>query len=160
MSGSSPSITPRETETSSTTPLIITGIQAGPVDAVGLRWPGDCGAENVFLGRTRDETHAEFGQLIRLEYEIYEPMADELLNAMAADAAKKFDCRAVRIVHAQGAVATGEASVVIQTATGHRGDSFDSCRYLIDRLKHELPIWKHEIWENGKTFVEGCCAHH
>lgn len=141
-------------------PLILTGIETGPCQAITMIWPGDCGGECVFLGRTRDETHAEFGQLIRLEYESYEPMTAKLLETMAADAIEKFGCHAVRIVHAQGAVEPGEASIVIQTATPHRGEAFESCRYVIDRIKHELPIWKHEIWENGRTFVDGCCAHH
>ncbi len=141
-------------------PLVVTGIESGPVQAITMNWPGDCGGECVFLGRTRNEVHRDHGALVRLEYEIYEPMAAKLLDAMAADAITKFGCRAVRVVHAEGAVAPGEASVVIQTATPHRGEAFDSCRYLIDRIKHELPIWKHEIWEHGRTFVDGCCAHH
>lgn len=130
-----------------------------PVDAVALEWPGECGAESVFLGRTRRETHAEFGPLVRLEYEVYEPMAIKLMNEMAVEAGQRWGCRAVRIEHARGVVNPGQASVVIQVATPHRGEAFAACRYLIDRIKHELPIWKREIWERGETFVEGCCAH-
>jgi len=135
-------------------------IEQGPVVVEPLDWPGECGAEVVFFGRTRRETHETFGELIRLEYEVYEPMALKLLRAMAEEAAARFDCRAVRVVHARGPVGPGEASVVIQAATAHRGESFEATRYLIDRLKHELPIWKREIWERGETYVEGCCAHH
>ncbi|MCX5658965.1 MAG: molybdenum cofactor biosynthesis protein MoaE [Planctomycetota bacterium] len=131
----------------------------GPAAIAALDWPGGCGAENVFVGRTRRERHAEFGELIRLEYECYGPMALKLLDAMARDAATRFGCRAVRIVHAQGRVEPGQASVVIQVATPHRGEAFAACRHLIDRIKHELPIWKREVWERGETFVEGCCAH-
>ncbi len=146
--------------TVSETPQISVAVQAGPVSAVGMDWPGGCGGECVFLGRTRDESHAELGPLVRLEYEVYGPMAKKVLGTMAEDAAKKFDCRAVRIVHAQGAVAPGEASVVIQVATPHRGESFQACRYLIDRLKQDLPVWKREVWRDGETFVDGCCAGH
>jgi molybdopterin synthase catalytic subunit len=96
--------------------------------------------------------------LVRLEYEVYEPMATKVLGSMAKDAAKKFGCRAVRMVHARGAVKPGEASVVIQVATPHRGEAFEACRYLIDRLKHDLPVWKREVWRDGETFVDGCCA--
>ena len=131
-----------------------------PVEAVDLGWPGPCGAEAVFLGRTRVETHPEHGKLIRLEYEAYEPMARSLLREMAEQACEQFGCHAVRIAHALGAVQPGEASVVIQTATPHRSEAFDACRYLIDRIKHELPVWKRELWERGETWVEGCCAHH
>lgn len=136
------------------------GVHAGPVEVAPLPWPGDCGAEGVFLGRTREETHPEHGPLRELRYEMYEPMVRTLLREMAQAAAARFGCRAVRLYHAIGTVAPGQASVVIQVATPHRGESFAACRYLIDRLKHELPIWKREIWERGETYVEGCCAHH
>lgn len=139
---------------------IDTALVNSPVTIAALTWPGDCGAEDIFVGRTRIETHEDFGPLIRLEYEVFEPMAAKLMDTMARDAVAQFGCRAVRIVHAQGAVAPGEASVVIQVATPHRSESFAACRYLIDRLKHELPIWKREIWQRGETYVEGCCAHH
>ncbi|MCE9590614.1 MAG: molybdenum cofactor biosynthesis protein MoaE [Planctomycetes bacterium] len=124
-----------------------------------MDWPADCGAESVFLGRTRRETHPELGALIRLEYEVYAPMAESLLREMAGAAAQRWGCRAVRITHASGVVNPGEASIVIQVATPHRGEAFEACRYLIDRVKHELPVWKREIWERGTTFVKGCCAH-
>lgn len=139
-------------------PSISVAVQDGPVSAIDLDWPGACGGECVFLGRTRSDRHAELGPLVRLEYEVYEPMAKKVLTQMAQDAARKFGCLAVRIVHAYGQVAPGEASVVIQVATPHRGESFEACRYLIDRLKHDLPVWKREVWRDGETFVEGCCA--
>lgn len=140
--------------------MIEVAVHQGSISIATLPWPESCGAEAVFLGRTRCETHEKFGELIRLEYEVFEPMAVKLLHAMCEEAATRFDCRHIRIVHAQGVVVPGEASVVIQVATPHRGEAFTACRYLIDRLKHELPIWKREIWERGETYVEGCCAHH
>jgi|GEM_PF-245929 len=146
--------------TSKIEPVIQTAVQDGPVSVVNLPWPGDCGAEGVFLGRTRDETHPEFGRLIHLEYEVFEPMALKLFDEMAREAVDRWGCQAVRVAHAKGVVRPGEASVVIQVATPHRGESFEASRYLIDRLKHESPIWKREVWERGETYVEGCCAHH
>lgn len=139
--------------------IIDAGMVPAPVSICAINWPGECGAESVFLGRTRRETHAEFGELLRLEYEAYGPMADTMLRDMADAAATRFGCRAVRVAHATGVVNPGEASVVIQVATPHRGEAFAACRYLIDRIKHELPIWKREVWQHGETFVKGCCAH-
>lgn len=136
--------------------LILTAIHEGPVTTAPLDAPG--GGECVFLGRTRPETHPAFGDLLRLEYEMYDPMVDKLLEQLARDAAAQFGCTAVRLVHAKGPVAVGEASVVIQTLTAHRPEAFAATRYLIDRLKKELPIWKHEIWQRGRTHVEGCCV--
>ncbi len=130
----------------------------GGVEAVALDWPEACGAECVFLGRTRAQTHPQMGPLQYLNYEVYEPMALKLLNAMVADAAERFDARAIRMIHSQGKVAIGEASVVIQVATPHRGASFEACRYLIDRLKQELPVWKQEVWETGQSHPPGTPA--
>lgn len=139
-------------------PWVRVGLSEHPVAAESLPWPEDCGAESVFLGRTRVETHAQFGKLIRLEYEAYAPMVERMLDEMARDAAQRWPCRAVRIVHAAGPVLPGQASVVIQVATPHRREAFAASRHLIDRIKHELPVWKREVWEHGTTFVEGCCA--
>ena len=140
-------------------PLIMTGLHDGPVSVAAYDWPTDCGAqEAVFLGRTQQEA-ADFGNLIRLEYETYGPMVTRLLKAMAKEAARRWPCRIVRIEHATGPVLPGQASVVIQVGTPHRSEAFTACRHLIDRIKHELPIWKREVWERGTTFVEGCCAH-
>jgi len=141
-------------------PIIHTAVVPGPVTLASLNWPADCGAEAVFLGRTRCEAHETFGDLEYLEYEVFEPMATKLLDDMCRDAVERWGCRATRIEHSKGRVDPGGASVVIQVATPHRGESFDACRYLIDRLKHELPVWKTEVWQRGRTRVEGCCAHH
>ena len=138
---------------------IQTALHDGPVGCAMLDWPADCGAEAIFLGRTRSQTHPQFGPLVRLEYEVYEPMAQQQLLAMAHDAATRWPCGAIRIVHARGRIEPGRASVVIQVATPHRAEAFEACRFLIERIKHELTIWKREIWQHGETFVEGCCAH-
>jgi molybdopterin synthase catalytic subunit len=134
------------------------GLSPGPVAEVVMDWPDACGAEVVFLGRTRRERHEKYGALVRLEYEAYGPMVEKLLGEMARDAAAKWDCYAVRMLHAHGPVLPGEASIVIQVATPHRSEAFLAGKYLIDRVKHELPVWKREVWERGTTFVEGCCV--
>lgn len=141
-------------------PAIDIAICDGPVSIDTLNWPGDCGAECLFVGRTRDEVHEQYGKLIRLSYEVYEPMVLKLMQRMCKEIAQQYDAHAIRLVHSKGDVAPGQGSVVIQVATPHRSESFVACKAVIDRLKHELPIWKREIWEHGETYVEGCCAHH
>lgn len=131
------------------------GIADGPVTTSALAWPVSCGAECVFLGRTRAENDPTHGPLARLEYEVYEPMARKVLLAIAQELCSQFDCRAVRIVHARGNVAPGEASVVIQVATPHRAASFTACRHAIERIKQELPVWKRQVWRDGFSFAEG-----
>lgn len=138
-------------------PLIHTGVCDGPVpwrewDASALR---DCGAEAAFIGRTRAQIHPQWGSLLRLDYEAYQPMVERLLHRLALDAVAAHGCRAVRLMHAMGPVPVGQASVVIQVAAPHRAPALAACSELIERVKHELPVWKHEIWERSHTLVEG-----
>jgi len=137
-------------------PTIDVQLADGPVDAAPFRpFPQPAGAECVFLGRTREETHPRHGRLVRLSYEAFRPMAERVLRDLAERAAERFGCLSVRIAHAVGDVPPGEASVVVQVVAGHRAEAFDACRNLIDRLKLEAPIWKREVWEDGTTWSTG-----
>ncbi len=118
-------------------------------------FPPGAGGECIFVGRTRDETHPRHGRLVRLEYEAFEPMARSILAGIAEEAAARFGCRAIRVHHALGCVPTGEASVVVQVACGHRAEAFDACRFIIDGLKKEAPIWKKEIFADGSSWSSG-----
>ena len=60
--------------------------------------------------------------------------------------------------HRTGAVAIGEASIVIVAASAHRGEAFAACRYAIERVKQIAPIWKHEYFEGGDVWIEGAVA--
>jgi molybdopterin synthase catalytic subunit len=118
-------------------------------------FPEHCGGECVFLGRTRADRHPVHGLLWRLSYEAYGSMAVALLTTLAQQAIEQFRCTAVRIHHALGDVPVGQASVLVHVVSGHRGQAFDACRFLIDRLKLEIPIWKREIWADGSTWSRG-----
>jgi molybdopterin synthase catalytic subunit len=109
----------------------------------------------VFLGITRADMNPKHGKLVRLCYEAYEPMAQAMLSNLAREAATAFECSFVRVHHALGDVALGEASVLVQIACPHRHAAFDACRYTIDSLKRHAPIWKREIWEDGESWPAG-----
>jgi molybdopterin synthase catalytic subunit len=117
-------------------------------------FPREAGGECVFLGRTRLEHHPQHGELQRLSYEAYREMAERVLHDLARLAIERYDCLAVRVHHALGEVPVGEASVLVQVACGHRDKAFEACRFLIDRLKTDAPIWKREQWERGETWSE------
>ena len=123
------------------------------------RFPIDCGGECVFVGRTRKEIHSVHGELLRLSYEAYHPMALDVLNQLAAEATRKFECRFIRIHHTIGVVPLGEASVIVQTACVRRAAAFEACRFLIDELKTMAPIWKREEWADGSTWSAGTPVH-
>lgn len=136
-------------------PLIETSMQPGSVTPLGFDPMPQGGAEVVFVGRTRGESHETHGDLQHLDYDAHTEMAAELLQSLAMEAAERWSLSAVRLQHAQGIVRVGEASVSIEVVSGHRAEGFEACRWLIDTLKCRVPIWKQEIWEDGTTWVDG-----
>jgi len=112
----------------------------------------------VFIGRTRAERHDINGALLRLEYDAHAEMSIRVLRELAEAAAATFGCRMIRLEHALGPVAVGEASVIIRVACPHRGASFAACQQLIDALKRVAPIWKREIWERGASWAAGAAV--
>ena len=59
------------------------------------------------------------------------------------------------IVHRVGRLEVGDTSIAIAVAAAHRGDTFDACRYIIDRIKQIAPIWKREVGPDGSSWIEG-----
>ena len=139
-----------------TTAIIDVRLVDRPVDFVAVEpFPVEAGGECVFLGRTRIEAHPQHGLLKRLSYEAYRPMAESVLRDLARQAVEEFGCVAVRIHHAVCEVPPGQASVLVQTVCGHRAAAFESCRFLIDQLKSQAPIWKREEWSDGASWSAG-----
>ena len=105
------------------------------------------GAINVFIGTTRN--HSQGRSVKSLEYEAYEPMALRMMEQILHEAKNRWNIHDAVIVHRVGKVSVGEASVVIAVSSSHRDEAFQSCRFLIDRLKHVVPIWKREFFADG-----------
>ncbi len=105
------------------------------------------GAVVTFAGTTRD--HNEGAAVVSLRYEAYEEMAQQVMAKLFAAAQEQFAITRARIVHRLGEVPIGESSVVVVVSAPHRGPAFDACRFLMDRLKHEVPIWKQEQLREG-----------
>ena len=105
----------------------------------------------TFEGSTRAESDPEHGRLVRLDYEAYESMARRQLERLARQAVDRFGARKVAIIHRLGSVPAGEASVMIAVACGHRAEAFEACRWLIDTLKEDVPIWKKDVFEDGSV---------
>ena len=114
------------------------------------------GAVTTFLGIVRD--HNAGRRVLWLEYESYEPLAVKSCEQIAGEAAERWPGARLAIHHRTGRVDIGEASVVVAAASAHRGDAFAACRYAIERLKQIAPIWKHEYFEGGESWIEGATA--
>jgi MoaE-MoaD fusion protein len=105
------------------------------------------GALVTFAGVTRD--HNDGAVVVSLAYEAYAEMATAMATAIFAEAQRRFAITRARIVHRLGTVPIGEAAVIVVVSAAHRGPAFDACRYVMDRVKHEVPIWKRELLRDG-----------
>ena len=117
-----------------------------------VRSPGSGGAV-LFVGSVRDMsdgTAVEF-----LEYEAYVPMALSSMKQLVEEARLRWPIQAVAIQHRVGRLTIGEDAVAIAVACPHRAEAFEACRFIIDRLKEVVPIWKKEHDANGAVWVGG-----
>ena len=110
-----------------------------------------CGGHVVFVGRVRDHSRGYAVQY--LEYEAYPEMAVAKMREIAAVIQERWGLEQVAIVHRLGRLEIGEASIVIAVAAPHRAEAFEACRYTIDRLKEEVPIWKKEVSTAGEEWI-------
>ena len=104
------------------------------------------GGVDVFVGNVRD--HDRDLGVTGLEYSAH-PTALERLLEVAQKIASEYDVLAVAAVHRVGRLAIGDAAVVVATAAAHRDEAFTASRALIDELKATVPIWKHQLFEDG-----------
>jgi MoaE-MoaD fusion protein len=115
------------------------------------------GAIVTFTGTTRRDNAGR--QVIRLEYEAYEPMALAEMRKLARQAGERWNIVRIAIQHRVGTVEIGETSVAIAVSAPHRAEAFEACRFAIDRLKEVVPIWKKEYFQGGEIWV-GCQTSH
>lgn len=111
----------------------------------------DAGCVVVFIGQPRRTSRGK--QVEYLEYEAYEPMAESKLAEIGAALRAQFGVRQVAIVHRIGRLEIGDASIAIAIAAAHRQEGFAACREAIERIKHDVPVWKKEVWEDGEVWV-------
>jgi len=107
----------------------------------------------VFDGIVRDNTKGR--RTLWLDYEAYEPMAARQMEELAREALTRFSVRHVTLVHRLGRLEIGETSVLIVVASAHRAAAFEACRWLIDTLKTQVPIWKRETFADGAVWAAG-----
>jgi molybdopterin synthase catalytic subunit len=108
----------------------------------------------TFTGVVR--RHGRHGEVVRLEYEAYAEMAEQVLAEIAEEIEREWPGTHVAIHHRVGALQVGEVAVVIAAAAPHRAEAFDACEAAIDRLKRRAPIWKKEIGSHGEEWIGHC----
>jgi len=111
------------------------------------------GAVVSFVGAVRDHDHQR--AVVDLEYEAH-PSADAVLAQVAQDVCGRHDVVSLAVVHRRGRLAIGEAALVAVVSAGHRGPAFAACTDLVEQVKARLPIWKHQVFEDGTDEWVNC----
>lgn len=101
------------------------------------------GASVEFLGVVRGEEHGF--PIDALEYEAYEPMAETVIGRLVEAARRSWPLHRVEVCHRVGRVPVGEVSVLVRVHAPHRDQAFAACRFLIDQIKGDAPIWKQAL---------------
>ena len=108
------------------------------------------GAETIFIGRVRNENSGK--KVSAVTYDAHDQMVLKSFNSICEMAINKFDKNAkIFLEHAKGFVPVGEISIIIAVGAGHRDEAFKICRYILEEVKHQSPIWKKEHYENEES---------
>lgn len=129
-----------------------------PLDIVGLLAQSHspkAGAVVLFSGDVRDNNVGK--SVSFLEYEAHLSLASKMIREILQEAAAKWNLNVAVAQHRVGKVDVGDSAVVIVTASPHRKEAYQANRHIIDRIKHEVPIWKCEVFIDGtKQWGNNC----
>ncbi|MFI9118257.1 molybdenum cofactor biosynthesis protein MoaE [Streptomyces bikiniensis] len=138
-------------------PIKLLAIRETPlsVDEV-FRAVGDdaSGGTTLFVGTVRN--HDGGADVDALGYSCH-PTAEAELRRVAEKVVANHPVRALAAVHRVGDLEVGDIAVVVAVSCPHRAEAFEACRRLIDDLKHEVPIWKHQTFSDGTEEWVGSC---
>ena len=112
------------------------------------------GACVCFEGWVRD--HNEGSAVTALEYEAHEIVAMKEVDKILGEARARFDIVEVDGVHRVGRLGIGDCAVWVGVSAAHRDAAFEACRYVIDEIKHRVPIWKKEHYRDGESGWVNC----
>jgi molybdopterin synthase catalytic subunit len=116
------------------------------------------GAVVLFSGEVRD--HNAGKDVSYLAYEAHIPIASKMIRQIIEEAAGTWKLNSVVAQHRIGKVAIGEAAVVVITGSPHRKEAYAANQFIIDKIKHEVPIWKCEVFTDGtKQWGNNCNCH-
>lgn len=111
----------------------------------------EAGGIALFVGTVRDQNQGQ--RVTRLEYQAYPAMAVKELAAIAEAIERERPGTRLACLHRTGTLAVGDIAVICAASAPHRGDAFEACRELIDRLKARVPVWKREHGTDGPYWI-------
>ncbi len=114
------------------------------------------GAVASFIGTVRDVNDAATVERMTLEH--YPGMTEKALAAIVDEARARFDIIDALVIHRIGELRPTDQIVLVAVTSGHRGDAFDACRFIMDYLKTRAPFWKKEVTASGARWVDARVA--
>ena len=117
-----------------------------------------CGGYATFEGWVRDQNEGR--AVLRLEYEAYAALAEREGERIVDEAIARYGVQHAACIHRIGDLGLGEMAVWVGVSSRHRAEAFAACRYIIDEVKHRVPIWKKEHYVDGDSGWVNCerCA--
>jgi molybdopterin synthase catalytic subunit len=132
----------------------VTNEEIGAAEALAFVGDPGAGGTCLFLGTVRDRSDA--GDVTGLLYEAWQELAVTRLEELGEELFTRWPLERVALLHRFGELAVGDVSVAIAVSAAHRAEAFEACRHAIERLKHDVPIWKKEHLVSGEsTWVMG-----
>ena len=116
----------------------------------------ECGGIGMFIGTVRN--HHEGKAVQALKYTSYAPVSEKMIRQIEQDIQLKYGVSYVRVIHRVGALEIGEKAIIAIAYAAHRREAFAACEEAVERVKHEVPVWKEEFYVDGTSqYVAGCC---
>jgi molybdopterin synthase catalytic subunit len=128
---------------------IETHISESVIDGVALTaevHAPECGAVVTFSGNVRN--HDKNLDVLTLSYEIH-PSSAEVLRQVVDAVCKKHGIENARVVHRYGSIPIGDSALFVAVSSPHRQSALAACSELVDEIKSQIPIWKHQTFADG-----------
>lgn len=114
----------------------------------------NAGATVMFVGTVREQSG--LGKIRMMTYESYLEMAEDTMRRIENSLSHKWNINRVKMIHRIGNLSVGDVSIAVAVSAPHRSEAFSACRYAIEKIKREVPIWKKErIAGRGEIWVKG-----
>jgi len=127
--------------------------EINPDELIKVVANSETGAVVTFTGIVRGRNNGK--KVLHLKYEAHKQMAEKLLKQLKKRIKKQYSVSGIAIQLRIGTIKAGEISVLIAVSAPHRKEAFEACHHIIDSIKHTLPVWKKEYYEDGSQWVNG-----
>lgn len=107
------------------------------------------GAIDLFIGTVRDNHNGK--DVTGITYDVHEQLAGDIFTRICREASGLWPDTHYALIHYKGELPVGGTSIVIAVSAPHRAESFEACRYVIEEIKKQAPVWKQEHYRDGKS---------